>query len=81
MSRLTALRSRFVDAPDSLGAKARARRQPLVHTRPADRAGAVRSVAESELLGKTEMRHHFPDSEIHYEWMAGLVKALIAIRR
>ncbi|MEV4091108.1 class I SAM-dependent methyltransferase [Streptosporangium saharense] len=57
------------------------RRWPLVHTRPADRASAVRSVAEIELLSKTEMRHYFPDSEIRYEWMAGLVKALIAIRR
>ncbi|GAA3110426.1 class I SAM-dependent methyltransferase [Streptosporangium carneum] len=57
------------------------RRWPLVHTRPSDRESAVRAVAEIELLSKTEMRHYFPRSEIHYERLGGMVKALIAIKR
>ncbi|MEV7007980.1 class I SAM-dependent methyltransferase [Streptosporangium sp. NPDC051022] len=57
------------------------RHWPLVHTRPTDKEGAVRSVAQVELLSKTEMRYYFPHSELRYEWLAGLVKALVAVKR
>jgi hypothetical protein len=57
-----------------------ARRWPLGHTRPADRAEAVESVLWIELLDRTQMRHYFPHSTIRAERFAGLTKSLIAVR-
>jgi hypothetical protein len=35
----------------------------------------------TELVGRTEMQHYFPDSTIHQERIGGLTKSLIAIKR
>ena len=53
---------------------------PLQHTRPASRAAARSEVQWTELLGISEMRTYFPDSEIVKERLAGLVKSLVAVR-
>jgi len=53
---------------------------PLVHTPPASREEALRSVLEIELLSRTEMRAYFPDSRILSERVAGLPKSLIAVK-
>ncbi|WP_283139112.1 hypothetical protein [Rhizohabitans arisaemae] len=53
---------------------------PLVHTNPADRAGALRDAMGVELLSLTEMRYYFPDSKLHFDRMAGLVKSVIAVK-
>ncbi|WP_242904289.1 class I SAM-dependent methyltransferase [Actinomadura terrae] len=58
-----------------------ARHWPLVHTPPADRAEALRSVLEVELLSRTEMRAYFPRSVILPERVAGLTKSLVAVKR
>ena len=53
---------------------------PLQHTRPATRTDARSEVQWTELLGISEMRTYFPDSEIVKERLAGLVKSLVAVR-
>lgn len=50
----------------------------FLHT--TDRAAAVESVHEIELLGLTQMRSYFPGSVIWCERVAGLVKSMVAIR-
>ena len=49
--------------------------------RPASFAEAMRAVESISLLTETKLRALFPDSEIHYERIAGLKKSLVAIRR
>ncbi|MFI5896526.1 class I SAM-dependent methyltransferase [Actinoplanes sp. NPDC051513] len=56
------------------------RKWPLVHTPPGDKKGAVESALWVELLGRTQMRYYFPDSELRAERFAGLTKSLIAVR-
>jgi hypothetical protein len=54
---------------------------PLTHTKPSDLAGAVEEQLGVELLDITQMRHYFPEAELMYERIAGLVKSLIAVKR
>ena len=56
------------------------RKWPLVHTPPGDKKGAVESALWVELLGRTQMRFYFPDSELRSERFAGLTKSLIAVK-
>lgn len=53
---------------------------PLVHTRPVDFNEAVESLMATELIDITAMRRYFPDAEIRYERVLGLVKSVIAVR-
>ena len=53
---------------------------PLVHTRPASAAEALADVQWTELIGVTELRGYFPDSQVVKERMAGLVKSIVAVR-
>jgi hypothetical protein len=55
-------------------------RWPLMHTRSTNWPEAVETALEVELLSITEMRHLFPDSEIHHERLAGLTKSVIAVQ-
>lgn len=56
-----------------------AARWPLAHSRtPAEQA--VAAVLSVELVSRTELRHHFPDSHILVERVGPLVKSLIAVR-
>lgn len=65
-----------------LGVRARAvRRWPLTHSRPSSAEEAMRAVVGIELLGRAEMRHLFPDSDLVGERVLGLTKSLIALRR
>jgi hypothetical protein len=57
-----------------------ARRWPLAHTPTRDPERALRNVLQVELLSCTEMRHCFPDSEIRFDRVAGLVKSLVAVK-
>ncbi len=41
----------------------------------------VEYALEQDLLSLSEMRHLFPDSEIHRERLAGLTKSMIAVKR
>lgn len=53
---------------------------PLVHTRHADMESAIAAQLTVELLDITAMRHYFPNSEIVYDRLAGLVKSVIAVK-
>jgi hypothetical protein len=55
------------------------RRWPLVHTRTTDRVVAIDTVIRTELIGRTEFAHLFPDSDIERERMLGLTKSFTAI--
>lgn len=57
-----------------------AHRWPLGHTRPPDRATAMRAVLWTELLDRTQLRHYFPDATLRAERLLGLTKSLIAVR-
>jgi len=57
------------------------RRWPLVHTRSASHAAGVAAAMGVELLSRTEMAAYFPDSALRYERVAGVVKALIAVKK
>lgn len=57
------------------------RRWPFGHIRSTGLEPAVDDVAWVELLGITEMRRYFPDSEIWPERIAGLPKSLVAVRQ
>jgi hypothetical protein len=57
-----------------------ARRWPLIHTRDETWHDGVNTALEVELVGVTEMRFLFPDSEIHRERLGGLTKSLVAVR-
>lgn len=54
---------------------------PLAHTKPSSRAEARSEVLWTELVGKADMGHYFPQSEIVSEKIFGLTKSLIAIGR
>jgi len=58
-----------------------ARDWPLVHTRAASADEALADVQWTELIGITELRGYFPDSEVVMERMGGLVKSIVAVRR
>jgi hypothetical protein len=65
-----------------VAARARvARDWPLVHTRAASAEEALADVQWTELIGITELRGYFPDSEVVMERMGGLVKSIVAVRR
>lgn len=57
-----------------------ARRWPLVHTRPDSDAEALADVQWTELIGTTELRSYFPESQVVKERMAGLVKSIVAVK-
>jgi len=64
-----------------LNVRARAvRRWPLTHSRAGNLQEAMDAVIGIELLGRTEMRHLFPDSELIAERVLGVTKSLIAVR-
>lgn len=52
----------------------------LGHLHTTERAAAIESVHEIELLTLTQMRSYFPNSTIWCERVAGLVKSIVAIR-
>jgi hypothetical protein len=54
-------------------------RWPLGH-RQATGRDATENVLSVELLGRTELRHYFPDADIWTESLAGLPKSLVAVR-
>lgn len=56
------------------------RRWQLGHIRSKDLSTALSDVAWVELIGLTEMRAYFPDSEIWSERLAGFTKSLVAVR-
>lgn len=57
------------------------RRWPLVHTRSPSHAAGVAAAMSVELLSRTEMASYFPGSALRYERVAGVVKALIAVKK
>jgi hypothetical protein len=52
---------------------------PLVHSRSPDMASAIAAQLAVELLDITAMRHYFPESQIVYDRLAGLVKSVVAV--
>jgi hypothetical protein len=57
-----------------------ARRWPLVHTRPDTDSEALADVQWTELIGMTELRSYFPESQVVKERMGGLVKSIVAVK-
>jgi hypothetical protein len=53
---------------------------PLYKWRKDDREEALREVLDIDLIGRTELEHLFPRSEIRAERWMGLTKSLIAVR-
>lgn len=53
---------------------------PLVHTPHEDMASSIAAQLSVDLLDITAMRHYFPDSQIVYDRLAGLVKSVVAVR-
>jgi hypothetical protein len=49
------------------------------HIRTRSRAAAERAVSGVELIGVTQLRQYFPDSQIWRERFAGLTKSLVAV--
>jgi hypothetical protein len=65
-----------------VGTRARiSQRWPLVHFPPESTEASIRRVMEVELIGRTEMQSHFPDSTILAEKTAGITKSIIAVRK
>lgn len=58
-----------------------ARSWPLVHSRPASSVEALEDVLWTELIGITELRSYFPESQVVMERMGGLVKSIVAVRQ
>lgn len=56
-----------------------AQRWPLGHKPTRTHDAALHQVLWTELLGRSQMRHYFPDSRILVERVAGLPKSLIAV--
>lgn len=54
---------------------------PLAHSPSVDEADALSAVQWTELLGVTEMRAYFPESQILHEKTAGLTKSLVAVKQ
>ncbi|MEX2622930.1 MAG: class I SAM-dependent methyltransferase [Acidimicrobiia bacterium] len=57
-----------------------ARRWRIAHQQPRSRREAIEQIAQVDLVGRTEMSHLFPDSEILIERFAGLPKSLVAVK-
>lgn len=57
------------------------RKWPLGHRHARSRHEAALLVQEVNLLGRNELRRHFPESEIWVERAAGLPKSIVAISR
>ena len=55
-------------------------RWPLAHTPSASHAAGVLDALGVELLSRTEMACYFPDSELRYEKVMGMIKSLIAVK-
>lgn len=53
---------------------------PLNHPRPSSRRSAIASSLGVELIDRTEMAYHFPQSRIMHERFLGLPKSLVALR-
>lgn len=65
-----------------VAARARiARSWPLAHSRARTEDEARNAVQWTELIGVTELRSYFPDSEVVQEKFAGLTKSIVAVRR
>lgn len=56
-----------------------AERWPLAHTRPESSTDALNEVQWTELIGVTELRSYFPNSQIFRERVAGVTKSITAI--
>ncbi|GGU07004.1 class I SAM-dependent methyltransferase [Nocardioides albus] len=56
------------------------RRWKLVHTPTQDAASMTSSVLSVELVGVTELRHLFPQSEVRRERFVALTKSIIAVK-
>jgi hypothetical protein len=54
---------------------------PLAHSRARTADEARSAVQWTELIGVTELRSYFPDSEVVHEKVAGLTKSIVAVRR
>ncbi|WP_341720355.1 class I SAM-dependent methyltransferase [Micromonospora sp. FIMYZ51] len=57
-----------------------ARRWPLAYTPGKSHEAAMRQVLSTELIGRAELRHLFPDATIRNERLLGLTKSIIAVR-
>ncbi|ONH28972.1 class I SAM-dependent methyltransferase [Pseudofrankia asymbiotica] len=57
-----------------------AQRWPLAHTKSPNRDDALRATMSTELIGRTELKAYFPDSELLEERTGPLTKSLIAVR-
>ncbi len=57
-----------------------AEKWPLSHTPPTSHQDAQENVLWTELIGVSELRAYFPESEIFKERMAGLTKSITAVR-
>jgi hypothetical protein len=57
-----------------------AERWPLAHTPASSVEDARETVQWTELIGVSELRAYFPDSEIFKERMAGLTKSITAVK-
>lgn len=53
---------------------------PLVHTPHEDMKSSIAAQLSVELLDITAMRHYFPESQIVYDRLVGLVKSVVAVR-
>lgn len=53
---------------------------PLTHTKSPDWSTAVEAALSTQLLGKVEFTHYFPDSQLVWERVGGLPKSMIALR-
>lgn len=53
---------------------------PLGHTRCRCPEDATATALWTELIGRAEMAHLFPDSRVCFEWVAGVPKSLLAVR-
>lgn len=58
-----------------------ARRWPLSSAAGWSREAALQTVMWTDMIGRTQMRMYFPDSEIFSERLYGLTKSLIAVKR
>ncbi len=54
---------------------------PLAHSRARTADEARSAVQWTELIGITELRSYFPDSEVLHEKVAGLTKSIVAVRQ